>query len=573
MRVASRRSAERSQRTAVERSRATLTRRAWDRCPAHRRLPLAASVRTSRHARRASQVEPLAGRRHRRREGHPHPAGRASSCSSPGFECFVDLGPRPEGRAHVALRGGRQRGDRRGRARRGGVPRRDAREHIAELVRDRQGAAPRRGHDRGALPRAQAGAGLRHPDPGDLHAATGRRWRPSAARAGSSASPAPGHDRLPVRPGARRRPRARAPAERRLRRRARSSGSSRPSRSPPTTSAASGRCTSAAPRTATRRSTRATLLAIVEQSMSSEIYELMKRSDEAAVVEKAHRRPRFVEDCVREMIRGVVEAFPELDDDALRLRPPGEPRDDPPAQRRRRALRHARRAARASSTGEPSTCRRARQRLSRPRDGWQLTRPAPRGVSASSRARCAGRVAQSAPRCAPCAPCAGRRSSRAREHRDGDGHVDRAATHSGRRGRRSRRGSWRSASTVLTLPNMLAAITTPACVAPIRSTVTANSRAMITIATHAASRCSETSATSAAIDQQLVGERVHQLAEGRDRVARACEVAVDEVGQRGEREDDRGEHVAAVGVAEQRDDQHRHEQDPQHGAGQFGPLA
>ena len=58
----------------------------------------------------------------------------------------------------------------------------------------------------------------------------------------------------------------------------------------------------------------ATLLAIVEQSMSSEIYELMKRSDEAAVVEKAHRRPRFVEDCVREMIRGVVETFPQLDD-------------------------------------------------------------------------------------------------------------------------------------------------------------------------------------------------------------------------------------------------------------------
>jgi GTP cyclohydrolase IV len=55
------------------------------------------------------------------------------------------------------------------------------------------------------------------------------------------------------------------------------------------------------------------LLAIVEGSMSSEIYELMKRSDEAAVVEKAHRRPRFVEDCVREMIGGVVERFPELE--------------------------------------------------------------------------------------------------------------------------------------------------------------------------------------------------------------------------------------------------------------------
>jgi GTP cyclohydrolase-4 len=55
------------------------------------------------------------------------------------------------------------------------------------------------------------------------------------------------------------------------------------------------------------------LLAIVEGSMSSEIYELMKRSDEVEVVEKAHRRPRFVEDCVREMVAGVVRAFPELD--------------------------------------------------------------------------------------------------------------------------------------------------------------------------------------------------------------------------------------------------------------------
>ena len=55
------------------------------------------------------------------------------------------------------------------------------------------------------------------------------------------------------------------------------------------------------------------LLAIAEASMSSEIYELMKRSDEAEVVEKAHRRPRFVEDCVREMIAGVVRRFGELE--------------------------------------------------------------------------------------------------------------------------------------------------------------------------------------------------------------------------------------------------------------------
>ena len=55
-----------------------------------------------------------------------------------------------------------------------------------------------------------------------------------------------------------------------------------------------------------------TLLEIAEASMSSEIYELMKRADEVEVVEKAHRRPRFVEDCVREMIGGVVRTFAEL---------------------------------------------------------------------------------------------------------------------------------------------------------------------------------------------------------------------------------------------------------------------
>jgi GTP cyclohydrolase IV len=56
-----------------------------------------------------------------------------------------------------------------------------------------------------------------------------------------------------------------------------------------------------------------TLLEIAEASMSSEIYELMKRSDEVEVVEKAHRRPRFVEDCVREMIAEAVRRFGELD--------------------------------------------------------------------------------------------------------------------------------------------------------------------------------------------------------------------------------------------------------------------
>jgi GTP cyclohydrolase-4 len=59
------------------------------------------------------------------------------------------------------------------------------------------------------------------------------------------------------------------------------------------------------------------LLRIVEQSMSSEIYELMKRPDELAVVEKAHAQPRFVEDCVREMVRRVVEGYPELPGEAF----------------------------------------------------------------------------------------------------------------------------------------------------------------------------------------------------------------------------------------------------------------
>ncbi|HWB69036.1 MAG TPA: GTP cyclohydrolase MptA [Solirubrobacterales bacterium] len=59
------------------------------------------------------------------------------------------------------------------------------------------------------------------------------------------------------------------------------------------------------------------MLRVVEQSMSSEIYELMKRPDELAVVAKAHSQPRFVEDCVREMVRRVVEDYPDLPEGAF----------------------------------------------------------------------------------------------------------------------------------------------------------------------------------------------------------------------------------------------------------------
>ena len=107
------------------------------------------------------------------------------------------------------------------------------------------------------------------------------------------------------------------------------------------------------------------LLTIVEDSMSSEIYELMKRSDEGAVVEKAHRRPRFVEDCVREMIRGVVDGMPGAGRRRVRLRPPGEPRDDPPAQRGRRPHRAARRAAPRAALGRALPAPRLDARLAR----------------------------------------------------------------------------------------------------------------------------------------------------------------------------------------------------------------
>jgi GTP cyclohydrolase IV len=43
----------------------------------------------------------------------------------------------------------------------------------------------------------------------------------------------------------------------------------------------------------------------------------MKRSDEVEVVEKAHMHPRFVEDCVREMIRMAAERFAPLGDGAF----------------------------------------------------------------------------------------------------------------------------------------------------------------------------------------------------------------------------------------------------------------
>jgi GTP cyclohydrolase IV len=56
------------------------------------------------------------------------------------------------------------------------------------------------------------------------------------------------------------------------------------------------------------------LVRIVEGSMSSPVYELLKRPDELFVVEHAHLQPRFVEDSVRIALRDALAAYPGLAD-------------------------------------------------------------------------------------------------------------------------------------------------------------------------------------------------------------------------------------------------------------------
>jgi GTP cyclohydrolase-4 len=59
------------------------------------------------------------------------------------------------------------------------------------------------------------------------------------------------------------------------------------------------------------------IIQIIEASMSSNVYEVLKRADEKTVVEQAHKNPRFVEDCVRTMAKKIVETFPQLSDDSI----------------------------------------------------------------------------------------------------------------------------------------------------------------------------------------------------------------------------------------------------------------
>ena len=59
------------------------------------------------------------------------------------------------------------------------------------------------------------------------------------------------------------------------------------------------------------------LIEVARDSMSARIYNLAKRPDEDHMTYQSHLDAKFVEDCVRAMAEGVVEEFPQLDDDAV----------------------------------------------------------------------------------------------------------------------------------------------------------------------------------------------------------------------------------------------------------------
>ncbi len=59
------------------------------------------------------------------------------------------------------------------------------------------------------------------------------------------------------------------------------------------------------------------LVEIVESSMSSETYDLLKRPDEFFIVNKAHHNPKFVEDVVRGILARALDMYADLDDETF----------------------------------------------------------------------------------------------------------------------------------------------------------------------------------------------------------------------------------------------------------------
>ena len=56
------------------------------------------------------------------------------------------------------------------------------------------------------------------------------------------------------------------------------------------------------------------IIETIEAAQSSPTYAILKRGDEGDVVLRAHRRPKFVEDVLRDLLASVPERFPHLSD-------------------------------------------------------------------------------------------------------------------------------------------------------------------------------------------------------------------------------------------------------------------
>jgi MptA/FolE2 family GTP cyclohydrolase len=59
------------------------------------------------------------------------------------------------------------------------------------------------------------------------------------------------------------------------------------------------------------------LVEIVENSMSSETYDLLKRPDEFYIVNKAHHNPKFVEDVVRGILARALDVYADFPDETF----------------------------------------------------------------------------------------------------------------------------------------------------------------------------------------------------------------------------------------------------------------
>ena len=185
----------------------------------------------------------------------------------------------------------------------------DLAEHVARRIVERQHALVAEVHIRARYPyeRTTPVTGLSTQEMVSLigiAAASQQRRPPHRRRAG-------GRDqRVPVRAGPRARPRVGAAARGGLRRRRRRAHP----RARPDRDAQPARPGDALRRHVGCASNAERLVQLVEASMSSPIYELLKRPDELFVVEHAHLQPRFVEDSVRVALKSVLDEFPALDD-------------------------------------------------------------------------------------------------------------------------------------------------------------------------------------------------------------------------------------------------------------------